>query len=166
MLHWDNFFSMSFQDDYLAFFFPLFFMLCKARPDRKERDLEEYCKCQSLNDNSDWKFILSPHPTKETLKKIRLNIALRETWGTSSPSSLSVILCAREIKWDIPNVVVKTSKMRSNQGHVRIYREKAGVFNVDQWWERSSCGSAEQSWREPFIERAGEVNYLGSWVMF
>lgn len=60
MLHWDNFFSMSFQDDYLAFF-PLFFMLCKARPDRKERDLDEYYKCQpccvvllhSLNDNSE-----------------------------------------------------------------------------------------------------------------
>lgn len=33
----------------------------------------------------------------------------------------------------IPSVVMKTSKMRSNQEHVRICREKAGVFHVGQW---------------------------------
>lgn len=101
-----NFFTMSFQADYQAFF-PFLFILCKPRHDRKERDLEEQCKCQTCcvdllhsNEIQVWILTLSNNSffpsTQGNTQKIRLNRAIREKWGTSSTSSLSIILRARQ----------------------------------------------------------------------
>lgn len=82
MLHWHNFFNMSFHADYQAFFFfpPLFHAL-QGKTWQKKKDLEEYCKCQMcrvvlLHCNEIWVWIITlsdnsffPHPAKETLKK-------------------------------------------------------------------------------------------------
>lgn len=80
MLHCHNFFSMSFQAGYQAFFPPVFHAL-QGKTWQKKKDLEECCKCQIchvvlLHSNeiqvwiiTEWQFILSPHPTKGTLKK-------------------------------------------------------------------------------------------------
>lgn len=76
---------MSFQAHFqgLLFVFFFFFMLCEASTDRKKRDLEGYCNCQT---HHAWlcgkvmrfefvtdKLLLRARrlqPTKETLKKI------------------------------------------------------------------------------------------------